>query len=165
LDLPEGLVFTINQIMTTELRTLPETASLEDAIRLMAEAHIRHIPIVNTKGKLVGLVTHRDVLATTDSTLRDPDERQSPASVPLSKIMTRDVVTVDEHANLRSAALLIERHKYGCIPVVTKGNLKGIITDSDFVAVAINLIEQLEQTELDEPDVGEAELDQPDDEY
>jgi CBS-domain-containing membrane protein len=79
--------------------------------------------------------------------------------------MTRDVVTVDEHANLRSAALLIERHKYGCIPVATKGNLKGIITDSDFVAVAINLIEQLEETELDEPDVGEAELDEPDVEY
>ena len=155
-------MFTINQIMTTGLHTLPETASLEDAIRLMTEARIRHIPIVNAKGKLVGLVTHRDVLATTDSTLRSPDERQNPVSIPLSKIMTRNVVTVDEHASLRSAALHLERHKYGCIPVVAKGNLKGIITDSDFVAVAINLLEQLEQAELDEPDVGEAELDEPD---
>lgn len=158
-------MFTINQIMTTELRTLPETASLEDAIRLMAEAHIRHIPIVNTKGKLVGLVTHRDVLAATDSKLRAPDERQSPASIPLSKIMTRNVATVDEHASLRSAALHIEKHKYGCIPVVTDGNLKGIITDSDFLAVAINLIEQLEEDELDGPDVEEPELDEPDVEY
>ncbi len=155
-------MFTINQIMTTGLHTLPETASLEDAIRLMTEARIRHIPIVNAKGKLVGLVTHRDVLATTDSTLRSPDERQNPAFIPLSKIMTRNVVTVDEHASLRSAALHLERHKYGCIPVVTKGNLKGIITDSDFVAVAINLLEQLEQAELDEPNVEEAELDEPD---
>jgi len=155
-------VFTINQIMTTELRTLPETASLEDAKRLMTEAHIRHIPIVNTKGKLVGLVTHRDVLAATDSTLRAPDERQSSTSIPLSKIMTRDVATVDERASLRSAALLIERHKYGCIPVVTKGKLKGIITDSDFVAVAINLIEQLEETELDESNFEEPELDESD---
>ncbi len=158
-------MFTINQIMTTGLRTLPETASLEDAIRLMAEARIRHIPIVNAKGKLVGLVTHRDVLAATDSTLRAPDERQSPASTPLSKIMTRDVATIDEHASLRNAALHLENHKYGCIPVVTKGKLKGIITDSDFVAVAINLIEQLEETELDEPDGEEPQLDEPDGEY
>lgn len=158
-------MFTINQIMTTELRTLPGTASVEDAIRLMAEAHIRHIPIVNTKGKLVGLVTHRDVLAATDSTLRAPEERQSPASIPLSKIMTRDVATVDEHTSLRNAALHIENHKYGCIPVVTEGNLKGIITDSDFVAVAINLIEQLEENELDGAYGEEAELDEPDDEY
>ncbi len=158
-------MLTINQIMTTELRTLPETASLEDAIRLMAEAHIRHIPIVNTKGKLVGLVTHRDVLAATDSSLRAPNERQSPASIPVSKIMTRDVATVDEHSSLRSAALHIERHKYGCIPVVTKGKLKGIITDSDFLAVAINLMEQLEEDELDGPDVEEPEVDEPDVEY
>jgi len=145
-------VFTINQIMTTELRTLPETASLEDAIRLMAEARIRHIPVVNTKGKLVGLVTHRDVLASSDSNLRAPDECQSPGSIPLSKIMTRNVATVDENASLRNAALHIESHKYGCIPVVSKGELKGIITDSDFVAVAINLLEQAELEE-EEPDV------------
>lgn len=158
-------MFTINEIMTTDLRTLPETASLKDAIQLMAEARIRHVPIVNTKRKLVGLVTHRDVLAATDSNLRAPDERQTPGSIPLSKIMTRNVVTIDEHASLRSAALQIERHKYGCIPVVTKGNLKGIITDSDFVAVAINLLEQLEENELDEGDDEEAELDEPDAEY
>ncbi|MFQ5937009.1 MAG: CBS domain-containing protein [Acidiferrobacterales bacterium] len=140
-------VISINEIMTTELHTLSQTDSLQTAIKLMAKKHIRHIPIVTGKGELVGLVTHRDVLAATDSTLRAKSEHQNPASVPLSTVMTRDVVTVDEHVSLRSAALYLEQHKYGCLPVVTDGKLRGIITDSDFVAVVINLLEQLEAIE------------------
>ena len=49
--------------------------------------------------------------------------------------------------NLRQAALRLQEYRYGCLPVVAKGKLIGIITDSDFVAVAINLLEQLEDTE------------------
>ena len=49
--------------------------------------------------------------------------------------------------SLRQAALFLERHKIGCLPVVTNGKLKGIITDTDFVGVAINLLEQIEDTE------------------
>lgn len=144
----------INEVMTRGLHTLPEKASLEDAIRLMAEKHIRHIPIVDTNGQLIGLVTHRDVLAATDSRLRAESERQDPASIPLSTIMTRKVATIDEHVSLRNAALHLERHKYGCLPVVSKGKLKGIITDSDFVGVAINLLEQLEQIDSEPPEEG-----------
>lgn len=145
-------MITIEEVMTTKLHTLSEKDSLQDAIQLMADKHIRHIPIVDAKGKLTGIVSHGDVLAATDSTLHAQDERQSPASVPISKIMTRDVATVDENASLRSAARYLERYKYGCLPVVTKGKLKGIITDSDFIAVAINLLEQLEEMEPDRSD-------------
>ena len=150
-------MITIDEIMTTDLHTLSQTASLEEAIGLMAEKHIRHIPIVDAKGKLVGLVTHRDVLAATDSTLRATEERQDPKSILLTDLMTRDVVTVDENVSLRSAALHLERHKYGCLPVVIKGQLKGIVTDSDFVAVAINLLEQLEAAESEMPDLESEE--------
>jgi CBS domain-containing protein len=64
--------------------------------------------------------------------------------------MVTDVATVDEHASLRQAALFLEKHRIGCLPVVTDGMLKGIITETDFVAVAINLLEQLEETEPDD---------------
>ena len=45
------------------------------------------------------------------------------------------------------AARFLEKHKIGCLPVLDDGKLVGIITDTDFVAVAINLLEQLEETE------------------
>ncbi len=61
--------------------------------------------------------------------------------------MVRDVATIDEHASLRQAALFIEKHHIGCLPVVTDGNLRGIVTDTDFVGVAINLLELIEETE------------------
>ena len=57
------------------------------------------------------------------------------------------IATIDERASLRQAALYIEKHRIGCLPVVTDGKLRGIITDTDFVAVAINLLELLEETE------------------
>jgi CBS domain-containing protein len=61
--------------------------------------------------------------------------------------MVTEVATVDEHASLRQAALFLEKHGIGCLPVVTGDKLRGIITDTDFVGVAINLLELLEETE------------------
>jgi CBS domain-containing protein len=61
--------------------------------------------------------------------------------------MTTDLSVVHEQMNLREAALRLQAHRYGCLPVVSRGKLIGIITDSDFVAVAINLLEQLDLTE------------------
>jgi CBS domain-containing protein len=65
--------------------------------------------------------------------------------------MVRELATIDEHASLRQAALFLEKHQIGCLPVVTHGKLRGIVTDTDFVGVAINLLEQIEESEpLDE---------------
>jgi CBS domain-containing protein len=76
-------MITVDEIMTTKLFTLPATATLADAIRIMAEESIRHIPIMDAEGKLEGLVTRHDVLATLDSTLRAKTERRDPATIPL----------------------------------------------------------------------------------
>ena len=61
--------------------------------------------------------------------------------------MVKDVATVDINASLRQAALFLEKHQIGCLPVMGDGKLVGIITETDFVAVAINLLEQIESTE------------------
>jgi len=143
-------MITVDEIMTSKPFTLPGTATLADAIRVMAEKSIRHIPIVDAEGKLEGLVTRHDVLAALDSTLRAKTERRDPATITLAEIMTRDVVTVDGGANLRRAALFLEEHKYSCLPVMNEGRLRGIVTDADLVAVAINLLEQLETDETPE---------------
>jgi CBS domain-containing protein len=137
-------MITVDEIMTTKLFTLPATATLAGAIRVMAQESIRHIPIMDAEGKLEGLVTRHDVLAALDSTLRTKTDRRDPATIPLAEIMTRDLATVDGGTNLRRAALFLEKHKYSCLPVMTEGRLSGIVTDVDLVAVAINLIEQLE---------------------
>ena len=143
-------MFSIDAIMSTDLVTVPPTASLEEARRLMHVNRIHHLPVVNDDDELVGLVTLTNVLAATDSILRDADSRMHAENVQVRDIMVTDIATIDEHASLRQAALFLEKHRIGCLPVVTDGMLKGIITETDFVAVAINLLEQLEDSEPDD---------------
>ncbi|MBT4520642.1 MAG: CBS domain-containing protein [Halieaceae bacterium] len=142
-------MFTVADIMTTELYTLTPEDSLQEARELMARHHIRHLPIVTSEEELVGLVTHRDILAAADSTvLASPEARGAVENlIALSTVMTEVVSTVDEGAHLRGVALYLQKHKVGCLPVLRDGSLVGIITDSDFVSVAINLMEQMEDSE------------------
>ena len=145
-------MFSIDAIMSTDLITVAPSASLADARELMQSNRIHHLPVVADDGDLVGLVTLTNVLAATDSFLRDDSSRIHAADIRIEDVMVTDLATVDENVSLRQAALFIEKHKIGCLPVVTGNKLKGIITDSDFVAIAINLLEQIEEAEpvLDE---------------
>ncbi len=131
----------LDVIMSTDLKTVAPQDSLEAVRTLMHENRIHHVPVVNEKDDLVGLVTLTDLLAATDSILRDDDSRLHASEIKVQDIMVRNLVTIDEHASLRQAALFIENHEIGCLPVVTDGSLKGIVTDTDFVGVAINLLE------------------------
>jgi len=139
-------MFSIDAIMSTDLITLAPTDTVDEARQLMHTHRIHHLPVVK-EDKLVGLVTLTNVLAATDSFLRDPDNRIHANEVCVKDIMVTDIATIDEHASLRQAALFIEKHKIGCLPIVTDGKLRGIITDTDFVGVAINLLELAEDTE------------------
>jgi CBS domain-containing protein len=140
-------MFTLDAIMTTDLITISLSTSLAEARSLMKEYRIRHLPVVNDGGELVGLLTQSDVLAATDSILRDEDNRIPAREILIQDVMVTKVATVDENASLRQAALFLEKHRIGCLPVVSEEKLVGIITDTDFVGVAINLLEQLEEFE------------------
>ena len=149
-------MFSIDSIMSTNLITVPPTATLAEARELMQENKIHHIPVVDD-GALAGLVTLTNVLAATDSFLRD-ENRIHANEIAISDVMVTDVATVDVNASLRQAALFLERHKIGCLPVMDDHKLVGIITDTDFVAVAINLLEQIEETEPFGDDYDEVDV-------
>ena len=150
-------MFSIDAIMSTDLVTISPSASLAEARSLMQEHRIHHLPVVEPGDRLVGLLTLTDLLAATDSRLRNDDSRIHATDICIREVMVTDLATVDERASLRQAALFLEKHKIGCLPVVNDGKLRGIITDTDFLAVAINLLEQLEDSEPIE-DVSSAEL-------
>ncbi len=139
-------MFSIDAIMSTNLITVAPDATLAEARTLMHEHRIHHIPVVDGD-RLIGLVTLTNVLAATDSFLRDDDNRIHANDIGISDAMVTDVATVELNASLRHAALFLEKHKIGCLPVIDEEKLVGIITDTDFVAVAINLLEQLEESE------------------
>jgi len=155
--LEEKTMFSIEAIMSTNLITVPSSATLAEARALIQDNQIHHLP-VSDNGSLVGLVTLTNVLAATDSFLRDDRHRIHANEIIVGDVMVKDVATVSVNASLRQAALFLEKHQIGCLPVMDDGDLVGIITDTDFVAVAINLLEQIEATEPFEDDFGDVDV-------
>ena len=150
-------MFSIEAIMSTNLITLSPSATLAEARTLMHEHRIHHLPVLDGD-KLIGLISLTNVLAATDSFLRDDGSRIHADEIGITDAMVTDVATVDVSASLRHAALFLEKHKIGCLPVMDNEDLVGIITDTDFVAVAINLLEQIEETEPVDEDYDEVDV-------
>ena len=150
-------MITIKEFMTAKPYTLRETDLITDARQIMTEKNIRHIPVTDSDKHLLGLVTQRDVLAATGPGLMQENDKASHVAglnTRLADMMIRNVTVIGEDDSLRQAAVYMQSHKYGCLPVISNDCLVGIITDSDFVAIAINLLEQAEQSE-EYPEAGE----------
>jgi CBS domain-containing protein len=147
----------VEDMMTRHPHTLQPTNTIEDARILMSDRDIRHIPVVDNNHKLLGIVSQRDVLRAQNSSL---DRQLAPTATllthPISKIMHTHIVTVSPVAGLKESAIYMQKHKVGCLPVVEKETLVGIITDSDFVIIAINLLELQEDIEPEEFDTIDA---------
>lgn len=143
----------VEDMMTRSPHTLLRSHNLADAKSMMEALDIRHIPIIDADRKLLGVISQRDVLAAQESCLQQIPENQSfTLNTPLYEIMKTGVMTVAPQAGLKESAIYMQKHKVGCLPVVDRGQLVGIITDSDFVAIAINLLELQEEVEPEEMD-------------
>ena len=133
----------IRELMSTELVTLTEDETLAHAQRCMDRGRIRHLPVVRDQA-LVGLVTHRDLLAASFSIFAevDPDEqRRVFVTVPVSEVMHGGVLTVGPDTPVAEAARLLLQSKYGCLPVVDdSGRLVGLVTEADFLRLTVRLL-------------------------
>jgi CBS domain-containing membrane protein len=140
----------VRDIMTPiqDLHTLPPNATVAEAGTLMAELHIRHVPILDDAGCLLGIVSHRDVLAATGPKTGHPAHKTGQRV--LGDIMSTPVMTVDPRVSVRRAGLCLRALRIGCLAVMRDGRLEGLVTDSDFLSVAINLLEQIEEIEPSE---------------
>lgn len=149
----ELVMIKVEDMMTRHPHTLLRTHTLNDAKHLMEALDIRHIPIVDANKKLLGIVSQRDLLAAQESSLQRSSKGDSLTfETPLFEVMHTDVASVAPQAGLKESAIYMQKHKIGCLPVVAKDVLVGIITDSDFVTIAINLLELQEESEPDELD-------------
>ncbi|ENM5798367.1 CBS domain-containing protein [Vibrio mimicus] len=143
----------VEDMMTRNPHTLLRTHTLNDAKHLMEALDIRHVPVVDANKRLLGIVSQRDLLAAQESSLEHSTQDSSyTLEIPLYQVMHTDVMSVAPQAGLKESAIYMQKHKIGCLPVVAKSELVGIITDSDFVTIAINLLELQEESEPEEID-------------
>jgi len=144
-------MLTVEEFMSANPVTLSRYNSLADARKLMDEKGFRHIPIVDDQQYLIGLVSQRNILAhaTSSQTFLDRDElAKIESGTLLADIMVSNLTTISPDMNVADAAHLIHKKKFGCLPVVDEENrLKGIITDHDFVAMTLQLLDTMDQSE------------------
>src|SRR5690242_1812835 len=134
---------TVDDVMTRRLVTVSETDRLADAEQAMLRLHVRHLPVVDSSGNLVGLVSHGDLLhaASTPLSDRETDRNAIISRVQVGKIMQREVLTVQRGDPLIEAAKLMWESKVSCLPVIDPyGALLGIVTEADFIAIAVELL-------------------------
>jgi len=114
-------MFSIESIMSTNLITVHPSATLAEARALMQEHRIHHLPILKDE-QIVGLISLTNVLAATDSFLRDDGSRIHADEIGITDAMVSDVATVDVNASLRHAALFMGNTRSAACPFSTKAN-------------------------------------------
>lgn len=115
------------------LTILPDTAA-ETAIGMMREHRLRHLPVVEKRNILVGLVALPDLLHASPPSTEVLEARAISyelAKTRVRDIMTKKLVVVEEDCPLEAAALVMSERKVGCLPVVEGRKLVGIITETD----------------------------------
>ncbi|MGH2569937.1 MAG: CBS domain-containing protein, partial [bacterium] len=127
----------VEQYMTTELFTVHEDELIDLVANVMDWRHIRHVPVEDSDGKLVGIVSYRTLLRLLARTKGQGGDR----SVPVKELMTRNIVTASPKTTTLEAIELMRSRKVACLPVVTEDNrLVGIVSERDFLRVAGELL-------------------------
>jgi acetoin utilization protein AcuB len=120
--------------MSHAVASVGPDASLAAAATSMRDRKIRHLPVVDGGGRLVGIVTDRDLrqaLFAPAVEAGDVDLRAALEALSVRDVMARDVVSIRATATIRDAARLMHERRLGALPVVEDGRLVGILTETD----------------------------------
>lgn len=131
----------VAHIMTPSPETISTTATAEEAGRRMSALHLRHLPVVDDGGRLVGILSDRDLRGPMLGSQRD---RPAPsASAPVGSLMTRTVATAGPDDELGTVARIIVDRRVGAVPIVDADGVPiGIVS---FVDVMRRLADEAEQ--------------------
>ncbi|WP_394193567.1 HPP family protein [Pseudoalteromonas atlantica] len=138
------MIHLVADLMTPAPLAIKADNTLHDAHNLMKEKNIRHIPVINENGALVGMLTQKiliaqvmGIMANYSSTALERKEKQT----KVLDIMATDFTSIEPEQPLHEVANFFVENRHGCMPVVDKdNNLVGILTSSDFVRLAAALL-------------------------
>jgi acetoin utilization protein AcuB len=129
--------------MTKTPVTITPDTSVPDALRLMREKKIRRLPVLDSRGKLVGIVADQDLLYASPSPVTSLSVWEMNylfAKLKVESVMTHKVITVTEDTPLEEAARIMADNKIGGLPVMRDGQLVGIVTETDLFKVFLELL-------------------------
>src|SRR5215212_3228780 len=128
---------TVRQFMSTDLFTVSPDDLIDLAASVMDWRHIRHVPVEDSEGRLVGLVTHRGLLR-----MMVNSANSNTKLTTVREIMVMDPVTITPSTSSLEAMEIMRQSRVGCLPVVEGDQLVGIITSYDFLEATAKLFRQ-----------------------
>ncbi|MCA9959717.1 MAG: CBS and ACT domain-containing protein [Chloroflexota bacterium] len=129
--------------MSSPVITVTEGTPVMEALDLMKRERIRRTPVVNAKGKMVGIISDKDLLnaAPSDATTLSVWELNYLISkVRVKDVMTKKVLTVEENTPIEEAAYVMADNKIGGLPVVRGEEIVGLITETDLFKVFLEFM-------------------------
>ncbi|MGI5308874.1 CBS domain-containing protein [Rheinheimera sp. WS51] len=134
----------VADLMTADPFCLERGANLKDAHDLMRAKNVRHIPVIDANGELVGMLTQKVLVAKVMSLVAQfgtPELERKEKQQLVTDMMLTDFASVQPSTTLLEVAQYFVTNRHGCLPIVDDNNkIKGILTSSDFVRLAASLL-------------------------
>lgn len=124
----------VSAYMTGSPTTIRSDTDYREAVEMMHEKNLHHIPVVDTDDKVVGIVTQRD--------LHIAARHFQEADVPVSQVMHTPVVTITADEPLASAARQMIASRIGGLPVLDDERVVGVVTETDLFRALIDVLEE-----------------------
>lgn len=128
----------VEEFMTTDLFTVRKDDILELVAEMMDWRKIRYVLVEDQKGRLMGLVTSRQLLKLYSD--KTNDGKELPTSV--KSIMIKNPLTISPEANILEVVDIFQKYQIGCLPVVNDGHLVGIVTEQNFLNLVGRLLKR-----------------------
>jgi len=123
----------VRSIMQEKIVTISASESLSTVEDIMRLGRVRHMPVVSS-GRLVGVVSERDLLRSSLSSLsshRTAERKAFLYAIEIGRVMSQPPIVISPDASVRQAAQVMAENKIGCLPVVQGEDLIGIVTETD----------------------------------
>jgi len=133
----------VQEQMSSNPVTVAPDVSVPDALALMRQRKVRRLPVLDSQGKLVGIVSDKDLLYASPSpttSLNVWEIHSLLSRLTVEKVMTRSIVSVSEDTPLEEAARIMADQKIGGLPVLRGSSLVGIITETDIFRFFLELL-------------------------
>ena len=128
----------IEEIMVKEVITLIPTNTVRDALKIMRDEKVRHLPVITDNRAVIGIITDRDLKEVIPSTLAEYKGRDI-YDTQISTIMTKNPIIGHPMDFVEESAIIFYRNKIGSLPIVSNNKLVGIITETDLLYKYIEL--------------------------
>lgn len=133
----------VGERMTRNPVTITQDVGIEDALKTMRDNSVRRLPVLDKKGKLVGIVSDKDLLYASPSpatSLSVHELHYLLSKLTVKEVMSSPVITVTEYTPLEEAARIMVDNKIGGLPVLRNDKVVGIITETDMFKIFLEML-------------------------